>query len=97
MGISTTEYSGETRRWRRLRRSSTTIGEGGEDDDDDDDDDDLADERGASIRGGIILGDVWKESHDRGNVDAMSTVRRAANERLDGDDGIMLGFECRHF
>ena len=91
MGMSTTEYSGETRRWRRLRRSSTTIGEGGEDDDDDDDD--LADERRASIRGGIILGDVWKESHDRGNDDAMSTVRRAANERLDGDDGIMLGCE----
>jgi hypothetical protein len=60
MGMSTTEYSGETR-WRR-RRSSTTIGEGGEDDDDDD----LAEEvgRGASIRSGIILGDVWKEAPD---------------------------------
>ena len=80
--MSTTEYSGETTRWRRLRRSSTAIGG----------DDHLADEvgRGASIRSGIILGDVWKESPDRGNDDAMSTVRRVARERLDGDDGIIL-------
>ncbi len=87
--MSTTEYSGETTRWRRLRRSSTAIGEGGEDTDGDDH---LADEvgRGASIRSGITLGDVWKESPDRGNDDAMSAIRRVARERLDGDDGIIL-------
>ena len=35
-----------------------------------------------------IRGDDWKDSTDRGDDDEMITVRMAARERLDGDDGI---------
>jgi len=36
-----------------------------------------------------IRGDDWKETTERGDDDEMITVRMAARERLDGDDGIV--------